>query len=40
MSLLVTRDNIPVFTVDAQNGVIKHGVFDHFESARKNLKLG
>jgi P2 family phage contractile tail tube protein len=40
MSLLVTRDNIPIFTVDAQNGVIKHGVFDHFESARKNLKLG
>jgi P2 family phage contractile tail tube protein len=40
MSLIVTRDNIPIFAVDSQNGVIKHGILDHFESARKNLKLG
>jgi hypothetical protein len=40
MSLVVTRDSIPIFAVDAQNGVVKHGPLDHFESARKNLKLG
>ncbi len=40
MSLIVTRDNIPLFAVDSQNGMIKHGVFDHTTAARKNLKLG
>jgi len=40
VSLLVTRDGVPITTIDFKNGVIKHGVFDQFESARRNLKLG
>jgi P2 family phage contractile tail tube protein len=39
MSLLVIRDGIPAFEVDAKGGVLVHGVFDHFASLRKNLKL-
>jgi uncharacterized protein len=39
MSIAVTRDEVPLFSVDAQRGFVLHGVIDQTAAQRKNLKL-